>query len=75
MNVYQLIKRATAAGMVSVFHTTTGARFEVARGLDGNYQAEWYAPGWCLIASHRGLTLREAASLVRRWEAEDEARN
>ena len=53
---------------------TTGARFEVGRGLDGNYCAEWFGRGFVLIARHRGLSLREAACLVRRWEAEDEQR-
>lgn len=69
------IKKSTAIGALAVFHTTTGARFEVGRGLSGGYHAEWYGRGFVLIASHRGLTLREAAGLVLRWEAEDEAQN
>lgn len=68
------IKRSTAKGALAVFHTTTGARFEIGRARDG-YSAQWYARGWVLIASHRGLALREAAGLVLRWEAEDEANN
>jgi len=68
------IKKSTAIGAVAVFQTTTGARFQVGRGLSG-YHAEWYGRGFVLIASHRELTLREAASLVLRWEAEDGAQN
>jgi len=68
------IKRSTAIGAVAVFHTTTGARFEIGRSRDG-YSAQWYGRGFVLLASHSGLALREAAGLVLRWEAEDEANN
>lgn len=73
--ILQHIRASVRLGALAVFHTTTGARFEVGRGLDGGYRAEWYGRGFVLIASHRGLTLREAAGLVLRWEAEDEAQN
>lgn len=68
------IRKSTEIGALAVFHTTTGARFEVGRSR-GGYEAHWYGRGFVLIASHRELTLREAASLVLRWEAEDEIRN
>jgi len=69
------IRRSTEIGALAVFHTTTGARFEVGKSLRGGYQAEWYGRGFVLIASHRELTLQEAAGLVLRWEIEDEERN
>ena len=69
------IRASVKVGALAVFHTTTGARFEVGKGLDGGYQASWYGPRWCLIASHKGMTIREAASLVLRWEAQDEMNN
>ena len=73
--ILQHIRASVKIGALAVFHTTTGARFEVGRGLSGGYHAEWYGRGFVLIASHRELTLREAASLVLRWEAEDEINN
>ena len=69
------IRKSVEMGALAVFHTTTGARFEVGKSLHGGYQAEWYGRGFVLIASHRELTLREAAALVLRWEVEDEERN
>ena len=69
------IRKSTEMGAVAVFHTTTGARFEIGKGLHSGYHAEWYGRGFVLIASHRELTLREASALVLRWEAEDEIRN
>lgn len=69
------IRKSVEMGALAVFQTTTGARFEVGKCLHGGYQAEWYGPGFVLIARHRDMTLREAAALVLRWEAEDEGRN
>ena len=69
------IRKSTEMGALAVFQTTTGARFEVGKSLHGGYQAEWYGPGFVLIARHRDMTLREAAALVLRWEVEDEERN
>ena len=72
--IIEHIRRSTEMGALAVFHTTTGARFEVGRSRDG-YDAKWYGRGYVLIASHKEMTIREAAGLVLRWEAEDEGRN
>lgn len=73
-SIIAIIGKNTMRGAHTVFHTTTGAMFRVGRSISG-FHADCYAPGEVLIASHTGLTVREAASLVLRWEAEDEARN
>lgn len=69
------IRKSVEMGALAVFHTNTGARFEVGKSLHGGYRAEWYGPGFVLIARHQGMTLREVAALVLRWEVEDEERN
>ena len=60
------IRKAERQGRVAVWEMTTGARFEASRGIHG-YCAVWYGRGWCTIAWHTGMTLRECAALVAGW--------
>lgn len=63
--IFRHIQESTAAGMLAVWETGTGSRFEVGRSLSG-YHAFRYC-GMRLIVHHAGMTIEEVSNLVAGW--------